>query len=653
MPMSLRVNPQKKELFEQDKQRPIKRIKTEHIVPVTPAQTPPYHPDSFPIIQSSPTPASHDGSINSTHVGNAKQAGLYNVVSEGMPVPGKPLSKTPAIYQDMGLDKLPTDPKPQVDWLVATIRSMSQDPHRNGIGLSAQHLKGKISLPLGDAQATPVTRVLTNRYWKSGRRKGFKRGPRSGSGDGFTITLTPLENTIDDVLFREASDSERFYGKLILDCLRRRRGTYDFDDARALAERLQSSHSRLAFLAALETLAKSVVVQNALQPSPGESVEAPSISEVPSLVSDSDIADLSTSTESEKSLNSHQVDASSLQNQASRDQHQAQLISGGEWAIQPLSKVHSANSKVNAVTIPALNDATTNNMPYRSLPKINKAQLRLTSNLTANVIRNACATLVEMAEGQFSVTTSSAHESGAKQISAESILPQQRQAEDHVSAMDLTDIQGSDNGREASGPQTTAGPTRQARSGNDQSSTLANGEDSQARKSGHDLGQEPNVRPLRDRRQQIKENPNIDKEIYALIEGIILELVSYTDHDHGIASLPLHIAQFQYVHREKFIISLRYLLDKAPPTVSCLIDDEQTEVSKILYRLIQNRVSQPRIWYQTNQALTRSPVYGSPKTLLSNISPLRKIAPKSRRSNKKQALPIDKEGDLDAPDILG
>ena len=413
MPMSLRTNPTKKSLFEQEVHRPAKRVKTIHLPPT--AKT--YSPfDLSPQLDVSKSKDANDQSICSSRPLLPKAS-----------VTSSP-SHSPNAVSHMDVRAIPQDAAHQVMWIARTIRTIalrewSVEAHSCSLdestsqGLFRNAFESDCNRKKDDTSKNPENRqgkVAGNEYSPL-NEVNLPQEPFTRPDFPFPPIL--LDPRLADRVFPRRSDDtpndelRNLCGRVLIQGLSKGSQLYDQHVANELEATIRSSQDYSPYIAAFNALAARVEVVSAIshamraqtldhaKPSAIQTVPDPT--EVPSLTPDrtSGLTTPAETVESESLDNSSVNAAITRQTRSSpgsaRSQRKAPAIS----AVGNSPGVHTAYGGLAMLVDRARRSVTADALAARGSLEVVLPILTQSTDPVVNSINRASTVMYEMAHG--------------------------------------------------------------------------------------------------------------------------------------------------------------------------------------------------------------------------------------------------------------
>ena len=636
--MSLRANPPKKELFEQDVYRPAKRLKSVHSPHLSPqAPVSRYH-DIFPKLNVKQT-----GPINS----------LYQSHSSSLPQESSAAMEkceSPLCVDILNLREIPADSGRQVTWIAEAIRTLARKlpPADDAIPIilsspnSCDIVCGPGFRPTGFTGFSEPALHIKRRNLVNGRLD-------------HAFPPTMLDTSLEDRIFARHhgdSDVERrraiWGGQLIYAICQ---GSYEYgqsnaDEMRATVLGSQNPHS---FLAALETLANQTDVVNMIDlslnhlNSPSSNPGASNPYQIPSSIIDGDNSSLSTPTETLRSQSTEATSATSIASlhEGPYNLSETRLLNGLNSGISLCRNAEVSNFQ--AIVDRARQSATADALALRHGPKVGVHTVQRSTDPIVNTIYRACAALHEMAIGRPVLYRPLVQDSNAKLYpnqflssgSGSSLYKPSQDRKVGVRAPNAVqrneaeqrgtsnaqilpkeakkgDSSESREGLLSSSEFSVVHETVEKHSGrpvpetklveDDETITeaqidgilaLANGGNLEAQDSDSETEADLSFDSERTISRPLTPETIVDKNIISLLDGIVSELTTNSDHGHGLAFQYPHISYYQSAHYQRFASDLRSCVTEASPKVNVIMSAEQANATRELYKHLQRRVTRP------------------------------------------------------------
>lgn len=294
MPMSLRKNPPKKELFEQETPPSSKKIKTTQAPTSSPQIGTAYRSTISPKL---PTPTARRSSVR--YIQSPLSIDSRNQTS-GLSSPRVIINPD----RNSGFVK----PSEQVIWVGDVIQKLAA---ASDLGPFVR--KNETKLRRSPCQMSLVEAVKAMKRWPEDR-----------------VPPLALDSELEYYLFPDQDDDttgadlRTFYGRMIITCLQKKTHPIVPNCGKTLTGYFESGQWNTLLYSALETIARSPAVLQALKSAPTESTSScshqahnvPNSSQVPSLITDENRTDPSTPTETVRSVSAEAMSSAKLGCQA-------------------------------------------------------------------------------------------------------------------------------------------------------------------------------------------------------------------------------------------------------------------------------------------------------------------------------------------------
>ena len=633
--MSLRANPPKKELFEQDVHRPAKRLKTVHSPHLSPQAPKPRYKDIFPKLNIEKTKSNNDNSFDQSQSRSLPENSVSTFEK----------SESSVYVDTLNLVEVPADAALQVTWIAEAVRTLARraPPTGNAIPIilsssnSCDIVCGPGFRPTGFTGFNQAALHIR-------RKKLINIKP------DHTIPRTVLDSNLEDRLFRsqrdghDAKEQRSIWGRQLISAIRQGSYAYDQTSADNLRMTVLNSQDPYPFLAALEALANQSDVSNAIRlnlqysSGPFGNPERSSSNQGASSTTDGEISNLSTPTET---LRSQSTEATSVTSVTSRhegrprDLIETRLLNSVSSGLSPCRNVEM--SDFQAIVDRARQSATNDALAHRQYPENEWCNINQSADPIVNALNRACAAMYEMATGQPGLYRTMvdhakviAHQSQKSTYdSGSSLRKPSPETEVHVgspNAVQINEVEqgGASNARariekanEAGSSDGRAGlpfvretaqkdlglPVPQGRPIDDDETitearidgilALANGGNLEIQDSDSETEPDLSFDSERTISRPLTPETVIDRHVTSLFDGIITELMTNTDHGHGLAFQHPRITYYQSAHYQRLASTLQHCVMEIQPKVNVIMSTEQADATKAFYKHLERRVTRP------------------------------------------------------------
>ena len=237
MPMSLRLNPQRKEAFEQGSHRPAKRAKTTHSSPVAPAVKPP-RTMLFPKLHASPDSIEEEVPAK---VEEVTQPEFHNVAMSSRPTTKRKGLSLATLQQHTDLNSMPIEPEQQILWLLDAIGNISGRSSGRRLALPLQPEKSSHIQSKDHPGLVSPYRGLGTQYRDTDRQEGHEVGEFRSRRETIQSPVFIAEH-VAAMILANATTIQQTYGERILYALRQGTRQYDKQKANGLWAGVQSRY---------------------------------------------------------------------------------------------------------------------------------------------------------------------------------------------------------------------------------------------------------------------------------------------------------------------------------------------------------------------------------------------------------------------------